>query len=229
MIVKFCLFALVCGVSVAFVPEPNPYDNPIYFGDEFLQRWNNFRGKFNKVYATQTEEAIRMMMFRMNCMAIDAHNALGDTGFEMGETYFTDFSAREFGKVLGSSPSLFTEDDSGENLENELEARHGGYPKDTPERGDAAAADAGDICNTGPGDDGVDYSTDPCIGPVEHQMTCGSCYAFSLLHVAAWHYCKKNGGKYTNFAEQQIVDCSKKDNGCTSGFTKTSGKYIIVS
>lgn len=60
-------------------------------------------------------------------------------------------------------------------------------------------------------------------------MTCGSCWAFSTLHVAGWHHCKKNGGQYVNFAEQELVDCDEKDNGCTSGFTKTAGKYIVVS
>jgi len=198
--------ACAAAVVLAFEPEPNPYDNPIYFGDEFLSKWEAFRQKFNKTYPTSTEEAVRMMMFRMNLMIIDTHNAkaAAEGGFEMGVTYFTDFSPREFGKVLGTNPALHAEgDESGEDETNEIEGRQSDEDSD----------------------DGVDYMNDSCIGPVEHQMTCGSCWAFSVLHVAGWHYCKKTG-KYTNFAEQQLVDCSKKDNGCTSGYTKTAAKYI---
>lgn len=156
MIAILFILGLICAGTHTFQTQPNPYDNPIYFGDEFLNRWDSFRLKFNKSYTTQTEEAVRMMIFRMNCMAIDAHNELGNTGFEMGETFFTDMTPREFSKVLGSTPRLTREadeEDSGEELGRLIDARidNGENEVDTNS------------------DDGVDYSDDPCIGPVEHQ------------------------------------------------------------
>uniref|UniRef100_A0A336MAC4 CSON013275 protein n=1 Tax=Culicoides sonorensis TaxID=179676 RepID=A0A336MAC4_CULSO len=75
-------------------------------------------------------------------------------------------------------------------------------------------------------DDFVDDGSNTIRGPVS--VTCGSCYAFSSAHVAAWHHCKKNGNQYINFSKQQLVDCSYRDNGCTNGWTSTASNYIAT-
>lgn len=150
MFTKIALCAFFFVITQAFEPQPNPYDDPVYFGNEFSKKWNDFQGKFNKTYATQTEENVRMMIFRMNLMAIDAHNAArADNDFEMGITYYTDFTPREFSKVLGTVPNFDDEEDSGEYAVDSEEIETGYLPQL----------------------EDVDYSKDEndCIGPVEHQ------------------------------------------------------------
>lgn len=43
-----------------------------------------------------------------------------------------------------------------------------------------------------------------------------SCWAFAIVSVIESFFAIQ-GNKLTSFSEQQLVDCSNKDNGCTGG------------
>merc|ERR1712070_356630 len=71
------------------------------------------------------------------------------------------------------------------------------------------------------------------VTPVKDQGSCGSCRAFGTLgEVEAKH--KQTTGATVNLAEQQLVDCSKQNNGCNGGrpdyaLTYLSGKPIYTT
>jgi len=71
------------------------------------------------------------------------------------------------------------------------------------------------------------------VTPVKNQGSCGSCWAFGTLgQVEAAH--KQATGATVNLAEQQLVDCSTQNNGCSGGrpdwaLTYLSGKSIYTT
>nr|XP_043617519.1 cysteine protease RD19A-like [Erigeron canadensis] len=73
-------------------------------GEEYrLQHdFNVFKHKFNKVYASQEEEAFRFSVFKANmCQAMQRNKKLDDPLAVQGFTRFSDMTAAEFRKHLG--------------------------------------------------------------------------------------------------------------------------------
>merc|ERR1712048_33197 len=71
------------------------------------------------------------------------------------------------------------------------------------------------------------------VTPVKDQGSCGSCWAFGTLGNVE-HLHKLKTGSTVNLAEQQLVDCSKRNNGCSGGrpdwaLSYLSGKSIYTT
>lgn len=111
-----------------------------------VKLFNDWKVTFHKTYATPGEESVRLMIFGMNLIKINAHNADPEKTFEMKANYFADMTEGEFSKILGSNVTELSASDLETTSEEEFKGAHG-------------ADTAGDI----------DYEKDPCIGPVEHQ------------------------------------------------------------
>merc|ERR1712063_122074 len=84
-----------------------------------------------------------------------------------------------------------------------------------------------------PEEDFVATESDWNVTPVKNQGSCGSCWAFGTLGgIEAVH--KQNTGATVNLAEQQLVDCSTQNNGCSGGrpdwaINYLSGKSIYTT
>ena len=63
------------------------------------------------------------------------------------------------------------------------------------------------------------------VRPVRDQGQCGSCYAFAMITLVEAQYALQYG-KAVNMSEQQIIDCSTGDFGCTGGYFDTSFAYL---
>jgi C1A family cysteine protease len=70
-----------------------------------------------------------------------------------------------------------------------------------------------------------DWREKKVVGPVKDQGNCGSCWAFSTVgNLEGLHAIKT--GDLVQYAEQQLVDCDKADDGCNGGLMENAFAYI---
>jgi hypothetical protein len=70
-----------------------------------------------------------------------------------------------------------------------------------------------------------DWRSKNGVTPVKDQKQCGSCWAFTTVAMLESAYAIKYG-QSVQFSEQQLVDCSSKDNGCNGGNMSNALGYI---
>ena len=64
---------------------------------------------------------------------------------------------------------------------------------------------------------GIDWRTKGAVNSVKNQGSCGSCWSFSAnMAMEGAHFVKT--GSLLSFAEQQLVDCSTSNHGCSGGW-----------
>lgn len=66
-------------------------------------------------------------------------------------------------------------------------------------------------------DDSVDWVQKGAVNPIKDQGQCGSCWAFSTVGTLESAYQIATGTLHS-FAEQQLVDCDKSNDGCSGGW-----------
>jgi len=73
--------------------------------------------------------------------------------------------------------------------------------------------------------DSYDARNDGLVPAIRNQGQCGSCWAFSAVATISSNYAKKYGGEPPVLSEQQIVDCSTSDHGCSGGWPINAFEY----
>jgi len=167
------------------------------YGIEF----GKFVERYNKSYATSSEQAYRYRVFKKNLDKIVAHNEK-NLGYTLAVNHFADLTTSEFSeRYLG--------------LKFDASARKQG----TLHRAASQALP-----------DTVDWRTKGAVTGVKDQGQCGSCWSFSTTGSVegAW-FLKK--GSLVSLSEQNLVDCSgaQGNQGCNGGLMDDAFQYIITN
>jgi C1A family cysteine protease len=126
--------------------------------------------------------------FKDNVDLVKAHNAKEST-YQLGYTGpHAAKTSEEYKQILGYKSSLY-----------------GDLPKTGQHVNSGTAAP-----------DSIDWTTKGVVTPVKNQGQCGSCWAFSTTGGTEGQWAVASGS-LQSLSEQQLVDCSKKNNGCNGG------------
>lgn len=147
----------------------------------------------------ETEKAFRQKIFQNNLQIIRKHNKINLQTFHLGLNHFSDMTETEFKRRLGYKSKV-----NGKGKAIVI------YPR--------------------PKDDGktVDLRNTGCIGTVQDQGQCGSCYAFSTVEHIDTVKCLTCNTTVEYTSPQNIVDCSQKqgNDGCDGGWMGSVVDYI---
>lgn len=171
--------------------------------DPVIDSWVAWKKSQGKAYGTPTEENHFFNNFKSNFAKVHAHDAAAE-GFTIGLNKFADLSIQEFKAVftgLKTAAANTIAPSSDESVET-------------------ATCTSSDWVKAGQ------------VTPVRDQGQCGSCWAFSTVASVENRYVLKHNGnvKTTDFAEQELVDCSKGQNeGCNGGFMLAAFSWLQKS
>jgi len=71
----------------------------------------------------------------------------------------------------------------------------------------------------------IDWRAYGAVTPVKDQQSCGSCWAFASTGALEGHYFLKTG-QLVSLSEQNLIDCSKRNHGCSGGNRDLAFEYI---
>jgi cathepsin F len=198
---KFLLTALAAGaISVSAVNAAD--DGKVDFNvapSEMIELFSAFKAKFGKTYKHAEEELERFKIFLMNVEHAEKMKTVDPTASYSVLSPYADLTPEEFGRRNGFVASIADKKAHAEMVE-ELEV------KDLPTAYDAR-------------EHGL-------VTPIKNQEQCGSCWAFSTVaNIEAQN--KLVNGQLISLSEQELVDCSKSDNGCNGGLPTNACKDLI--
>jgi C1A family cysteine protease len=172
-----------------------------------------FHFLLKKPYPLDSEEGInRYKIFKQNLKHIEYKNALND-GITYGITEYTDLTEEEFwkGRTMKS-----------EDLESMRHSLQSTFLEST--------AFNNDVENYTKFENGLSQTLTidhkALFGPIKNQGNCGSCWAFAVIGSVEALYAKTNPGKKVTYSEQQLMDCSTDNKGCSGGWIDHSLNYI---
>lgn len=189
--------SIVCLLPVASILVA--YAQPLSSQD--LLHWNNFKVTHGKSYKSQEEENARQKIFLENLKKIQSHNKLHEEGkktYSLKMNQFGDLTHDEFNKLMNTKTQR---------------SKNPHMPVYSPPSNEVLP-------------ESVDWRTKGAVTGVKYQGHCGSCWAFSTTgSIEGQMFLKK--GKHVVLSEQQLVDCSKKNDGCSGGLKGVAFQYII--
>ncbi|XP_023218488.1 cathepsin L1-like [Centruroides sculpturatus] len=176
------------------------------FNPDYDKDWEIFKAKFNKTYENN-EELARRLIWEEKLAAITKHNIEYDLGlhtFTTGLNQFSDMTHEEFVQKMNGLKRPV-------NITSK--------PLYTFTRLSNVILP-----------DSVDWRKEGYVTPVKDQGQCGSCWAFSATGSLEGQH-KKKTGKLVSLSEQNLVDCSgKEDNeGCEGGLMDNAFEYVKVN
>ncbi|XP_066947856.1 digestive cysteine proteinase 2-like [Macrobrachium rosenbergii] len=163
------------------------------------QQWEDFKLTHAKAYTNAKEDLYRKAIFESNLKFVEEHNERfrkGEVTFDVAMNKFGDMTTEEF---VAQMTGL-----------DKVDYTEGMELANLPEKERADAIDWRDLGG---------------VSEVKDQGACGSCWSFSATGtVEGANFIKT--GKLISLSEQQLVDCSKENNGCNGGVVQWAIDYI---
>jgi len=149
-----------------------------------------------KTYATKAEFEFRSALFKTELAHIEEQNASGNNTHTLGVNSMSDWTDAEYKALLG-------------------------YKMDMKKSENVKILDI-----TEPLADDVNWVTQGAVTPVKNQERCGSCWAFSSTGSIEGAEFLHGTKKLISLSEQQLVDCSKKNDACQGGLMDYAFEYV---
>lgn len=202
--------------------------------------FDNFMKTFQKKYETLDEKHKRFTNFMYNYLKVKEHNSKEGVHYKTGINKFFDMSYEEFrAKYLTLKPFQST-DMGGLNVffsEESTDALIEKYKKKRlQQKGISGHEDvAADSDSDGHDDDddddlmvNYDWRNYNVAKNIKDQGNCGSCWAFSAVAAIEAQYMISKQID-VELSEQQLLDCSKENHGCSGGLLDLAFKYVLSS
>lgn len=74
----------------------------------------------------------------------------------------------------------------------------------------------------------IDWRSKGIVSPVKNQANCGSCWAFSAIAAQESHWAKEKN-ELISLSEQNLIDCSNSNYGCSGGWPYQAYDDVIES
>ncbi|CRH00023.1 cysteine proteinase, putative [Plasmodium relictum] len=177
---------------------------------EVVNSFYLFLKENNKRYDTSNEMQEKFLIFSQNHKKIEEHNRkdslykkrmnqFGDMPFEEFEKKYLNLKRFDLKKDIDNISGLSSYDDIIDQYKKEYE----------------------DFNLTK-----FDWREHNGVTPAKDQQNCGSCWAFSTVGgIESQYLIRKN--ERISLSEQQLVDCSDKNLGCTGGYIPLAYEYVV--
>ncbi|KAF7228601.1 cathepsin O [Nothobranchius furzeri] len=149
--------------------------------------FHSFRKKFHRLYEVDSEELIRRRLYFQN--ATLRHLYLNSFSTEPQSARYGINQFSDLSQMEFSDVYLRA-------FSSRAPAFSGGSIKEFPAK--------------------FDWREKGVVGPVQNQLSCGSCWAFSVVGAVQSVYAI-GGSQLEQLSVQQVVDCSFKNKGCDGG------------
>jgi len=173
------------------------------------EEWNLWKAEFGRVYNSDSEDALREIVFNDNLAIIEKQNA-ADAGYTLEANQFADLTLAEF-KAQYLTRGVTQQSDMPDMPALEVHEYNG----------EELAAS-------------IDWTTQGAVTGVKDQGSCGGCWSFAATG-ALEGASKVAGNSLVSLSEQQFLDCDKTDSGCGGGleyqgwdFFKSAGQGICT-
>jgi len=167
--------------------------------DEYGRAFKEFETRFEKRYADVQERESRFQKFKATYIYIAQENAKGTNSYKLAVNDFSDLTPEEFGE------------------------KHFGFSKPAQPWGSLPHLGTHEYSGASLAAS-VDWVTNGAVTPVKNQGQCGSCWSFSTTGAleGAWQIATSN---LVSLSEEQLVECSKQNNGCGGGSMDLAFSY----
>ncbi|XP_037470823.1 ervatamin-B-like [Triticum dicoccoides] len=172
-----------------------------------LGRFHRWMSTHNRTYPGAHEELRRFDVYRRNMEYIDAANAGGELGYELGENEFTDLTHEEFTARYTGGKFVMNDDDFVDETIITTLAGDVHEGRETMEDEDSLGLP-----------ERWDWNEQGFVTPAKNQQKCGACWAFATVG-AVESQLKRKTGELLDLSEQELLDCdtTQKPGGCKGG------------
>ncbi|KAF4746364.1 hypothetical protein FOZ63_000492, partial [Perkinsus olseni] len=205
------MIPVVAVLLLSFIPANESVDQDIV-----NLAFAGFQNKHGKRYENEAEEKKRAGIFKANLDYIEKVNSQ-NLPYKLGVNKHSDLTFEEFAAKMLHPIVVDRSAQAGLLTEGVKEASAvpgQSQPLPFPDDDDLSDLPAS-----------IDWRTKGVLNPVKDQEHCGSCWAFSANGALESKYAIATG-TLLSLSEQQLVDCSSKDEGCKGGRMSDAFEYV---
>ncbi|MCD7463153.1 hypothetical protein HAX54_050045 [Datura stramonium] len=171
-----------------------------------LEKHESWMARYEKTYENDAEKAKRLNIFEENVKFIESFNNNNGTNksYKLGINEFADLTSEEFLRYYTTNHGL--NDYKFSSTKTTISSFKYENMSDVPSE--------------------IDWRKSGVVTSIKDQGECGCCWAFSA--VAALEGANKLAtGKLISLSEQQLLDCTTENDGCSGGLITTAYDFIV--